>query len=275
MGKTVTTYLIDGNPQGPRYVFISNKTCRMFIIPRANLNIINEREEFLKPAFYMLVGEDNDLKSEAYLGQTKNFRERIKDHNNKKAFWHTALVFIANDNTVNEADVRYLEYLALIAANQAKHYRLKENKQVPKDINLPEHQKSPMDEFFEDIKLLTSFSGCNIFELIEQKNNRLFYIKSRKCNARGFYDENGFTVLKKSILADSVTPSFGWQEKRQQLIHEYANMHEEKLVLQSDQTFSSPSTAAGFCLGRSVNGWTKWKDENGCSLDEVYRQQLK
>ena len=28
MGKTITTYLIDGNPQGTQSVFISNKICK-------------------------------------------------------------------------------------------------------------------------------------------------------------------------------------------------------------------------------------------------------
>ena len=30
MGKTVTTYLIDGDPKGTQYVFISNKICQMY-----------------------------------------------------------------------------------------------------------------------------------------------------------------------------------------------------------------------------------------------------
>ena len=30
MGKTATTYLIDGDPKGPQYAFISNKICQMF-----------------------------------------------------------------------------------------------------------------------------------------------------------------------------------------------------------------------------------------------------
>jgi hypothetical protein len=29
MGKTVKTYLIDGNPKGTQYVFINNKICQM------------------------------------------------------------------------------------------------------------------------------------------------------------------------------------------------------------------------------------------------------
>ena len=44
MGKTVTTYLIDGDPKGTQYIFISNKICQMYVIPRSNLSILNERQ---------------------------------------------------------------------------------------------------------------------------------------------------------------------------------------------------------------------------------------
>jgi hypothetical protein len=40
------------------------------------------------------------------------------------------------------------------------------------------------------------------------------------------------------------------------------------------ETFSSPSTAADFCIGSSNNGWIVWKDKDGQTLDEVYRKQL-
>ena len=32
MGKTVTTYLIDGDPKGTQYVFIINKICQMYVM---------------------------------------------------------------------------------------------------------------------------------------------------------------------------------------------------------------------------------------------------
>lgn len=46
------------------------------------------------------------------------------------------------------------------------------------------------------------------------------------------------------------------------------------MVLNTDQTFSSPSAASDFCLGRSSNGWTIWKDQKGQTLDEVYHKAL-
>lgn len=58
MDKIVTTYLIDGDPKGTQYVFISNKICQMYVIPRSNLSILNERQESQTPAFYFLLGKD-------------------------------------------------------------------------------------------------------------------------------------------------------------------------------------------------------------------------
>jgi hypothetical protein len=40
MGKTVTIYLIDGDPKGTQYAFISNKICQMFVVPRSNTSLI-------------------------------------------------------------------------------------------------------------------------------------------------------------------------------------------------------------------------------------------
>ena len=110
MGKTVTTYLIDADPKGTQYVFISNKICQMYVIPRSHLSILNKRNELQTPAFYILLGEDEATKPKAYIGETENFRERVRDHESKKAFWQKALLFISKDAAMTKADVQYLEH---------------------------------------------------------------------------------------------------------------------------------------------------------------------
>ena len=107
-----------------------------------------------------------------------------------------------------------------------------------------------MEGFFEDVKFLTSFIGCNIFDIAKPKEEHLFYTKGRGCDAKGFYQTNGFTVLKGSIIATSSVPSFTWKEKREKLLK------------------------ADFCIGSSNNGWLVWKDKDGQTLDAVYRKQL-
>ena len=274
MGKTVTTYLIDGDPKGTQYAFISNKICQMYVVPRSNLSYLNEQEKLQKPAFYILVGEDETTKPQAYIGETENFRERVKDHENKKSFWQKALIFVSKDADMTKVDVQYIEHKAITEAKKSNTFTLNENKQVPKVPNLPEYQRDTMDEFFEDIKFLASFIGCNIFEITKPKEEHIFYTKGRGCNAKGFYSSSGFTVLKGSVIAEESTPSFHWKEKREKLLSEYTTKKGLALIVTSDITFSSPSTAAMFCLGRSANGWDEWKDKEHRTLDVIYRKQL-
>lgn len=274
MGKTVTTYLIDGDPKGTQYAFISNKICQMFVVPRSNLDYLSQQEKLQKPAFYILIGEDDNLKPKAYIGETENFKERVKDHDVKKTFWQRALIFVSKDADMTKADVQYLEHLAIASAKTANTYVLNENKQTPKAPNLPEYQRDAMDEFFEDIKFLAAFIGCNIFEVSQPKAELLFYTKGRGCDAKGFYSTTGYTVLKGSIIAPTSVPSLKWSEKRQKMINEYTILESGSHVMTSDITFSSPSTAADFCIGSSNNGWLVWKDKEGNTLDSIYRKQL-
>ena len=138
MGKSVTTYLIDGDPNGTKYAFISNKICQMYVIPRSNLSILAERRELQTPAFYILLGEDEQTKPKAYIGETENFRERVKAHDSNKTFWQKALLFISKDAAMTKADVQYLEHRAIEEAKETNSFVLDENKQTPKAPNLPE-----------------------------------------------------------------------------------------------------------------------------------------
>lgn len=85
MGKTVTTYLIDGDPKGTQYAFISNKICQMFVVPRSNLSYLNTQEKLQKPAFYILLGEDESTKPQAYIGETENFQRTCKRARQQKS----------------------------------------------------------------------------------------------------------------------------------------------------------------------------------------------
>ena len=133
------------------------------------------------------MGEDEQTKPKAYIGETENFRERVKAHDSNKTFWQKALLFISKDAAMTKADVQYLEFRAIEEAKETNSYVLDENKQTPKSPNLPEYRKDDMEEFFEDVKFLTSFIGCRIFEAIKLKEELLFFVKGRGCDARGFY----------------------------------------------------------------------------------------
>ena len=80
--------------------------------------------------------------------------------------------------------------------------------------------------------------------------------------------------MKGSVIAQNTTSSFKGIEHREKMLQEYSAIEDGKLIMTSDKTFTSPSTAACFCLGRSANGWIEWKDKEGNTLDSVYRKQL-
>ena len=48
-------------------------------------------------------------------------------------------------------------------------------------------------------------------------------------------------------------------------------INENQFELIKDLTFKSPSAASSFCRGNSSNGWVDWVNDNGQTLDEVYR----
>lgn len=72
---------------------------------------------------------------------------------------------------------------------------------------------TPLESFNKFYRFLTSFVGCNIFDVAKPKEEHLFYTKGRGSDAKGFYDANGFTVLKGSIIANSSVPSLVWKDK--------------------------------------------------------------
>lgn len=282
MGKTITTYLIDGTPQGPRTVFISNKNLMALEVPRSKMASVMDRKEFKRCALYILIGESEDGEPKAYIGETNNFSNRVKNHEKNKDFWSKALVFVSqNDSQIDKADVQYLEAKAIRLADECKQFVLDENKQIPELPNLPEHKRDPDDEFFEDVVFVTSFTGCNIFDKAEaskhnkgsKEGNTLFYLTSRGVKATAIYNDSGMMVLAGSIVSPHSTPSFRGAEKRDKMINECTQLENGHLVLKLNKQFNTPSGASCFCLGSSSNGTEMWKDKNGISLKEYLSKQ--
>lgn len=275
MGKVITTHLVDGNPRGVRNVFISNKICNMYVIPRQQINEANANPDIQleQPAFYILLGGEDDFASmpQAYIGQTENFKDRVKSHEAKKEFWNTALVFIAKDNSLTKADVQFIEAKAIRTAKKAKSYQLSENKTIPTPPNLPPHLRDAVSEFIEDIELLTAFMGCTIFLNATAKTDfskdETFHFKSRGGDAKATYKDGIMTVLAGSIIAPTCAPAFKGKARRDEMITNLTKEQNGQRVLSVNKEFTSPSMAAVFVCGNNTNGWMVWKNAKGDPLD--------
>lgn len=276
---TIHTELIEGTLSGARNIYMgANSTCHLYVIPRTEISLANNIADIAgQPAFYILIGDTNDLKSEAYIGQTTDFANRKNDHIQKKDFWNVALVFVSDNHKIYGDDVRYLEYLGIELAQSVDSFSLL-NGANPRKPNIAPYRVNDMEVFFRDIQLLTRFYGCGIFDAPVAKPHpeHLFYVHAtdRPAEGIGYYDEcsKQFVLVKGSVIASEVVSSFKATAARQKFIKEHCKTDKGRIVLQHNVPMDSPSGASGIILGRPSNGWDDWKDSDGNKLGSVVKR---
>lgn len=276
---TIHTELIEGTLSGARNIYMgANSTCHLYVIPRTEISLANNIADIAgQPAFYILIGDTNGLKSEAYIGQTTDFANRKNDHIQKKDFWSVALVFVSDNHKIYGDDVKYLEYLGIELAQSVDSFSLL-NGANPRKPNIAPYRVNDMEVFFRDIQLLTRFYGCGIFDAPVAKPHpeHLFYVHAtdRPAEGIGYYDEcsKQFVLVKGSVIASEVVSSFKATAARQKFIKEHCKTDKGRIVLQHNVPMDSPSGASGIILGRPSNGWDDWKDSDGNKLGRFYKR---
>ena len=200
--------------------------------PKLNEQLLN------KYSFYMLLSDSSVGAYSVYIGKARSFSERVLSHLREKPNWHTALVFNSSDpGFLTDTEINYLEHLAVKLAKEL-HPELTENAVVPAKPAISPEREDEMDDFFEDIKLLTGFYGCTVFEEpvsietisssekpftlsiplepervpsvriapLENENMKQFYVfhidKPKGVNANLYYnyEENRYIIAKGSVI---------------------------------------------------------------------------
>ncbi|MCR5811577.1 MAG: DUF4357 domain-containing protein [Lachnospiraceae bacterium] len=103
---------------------------------------------------------------------------------------------------------------------------------------------------------------------------KVYYVGRRyRTKAFGEYDTDTghITVLKGSVISESIT-QFSGTKKVIKLRNQFTN---EEGVLLRDMTFKSPTTAAKFVSGGSVNGLIAWHDGNKKTLKAILQEREK
>ena len=268
-GKTISLFLIEGDPNKRWVCELSNWNGKAYKIPRIEVKKCFDRPDLAACGVYFLFGRrDTDGKGMAYIGEAENVFDRLKQHDgsNGKDFWNECVVFISKDNRLNKAHIKYLEHRCFLLAKEADRYLL-ENSSVPADASLTEPEQAEMEEFLYNIRLIINALGHKILESVieqgkenEEKEEQLRYIQAaRGTEATGIATSEGFVVLKGSKAASSVTNSCPKYilALREQLRQD--GIINAGWVFVEDKVFSSPSTAAGVVMGRSANGLTEWR----------------
>ena len=292
--RTLKVIIHTENPHDHQKV-MGTSDCVMTVLSRrfCEKMDLSKIDEMKKPALYLLVDEER----KAYIGQTRSFNSRVKDHLGKKKWWTRAYVFVSDAGRYNTASIEYLEYLAIQEGLAVGIYDLSDNWQIPTELTLHKYDRNEYDEIFEEIKFFLEYERCFVFVkpevnaqadaplqkevIIPQpvaKDCPVFYLNhtNHTCVARGYPLNDGtksFVVLKGSEISVKESNTKGGSARVEMLKH--CTLHgDEKYVLNEDFVFDYPSGAAGACLGRNSNGYAEWKTEAGVTL-KSYLENLK
>ena len=86
-GKTICTFLADGEPTGILLAEICNWTGKVLVAPRSRLDQLSKRDEVRRTGVYLLVGPDPDDPTRAltHIGEGDNLLKRLLRHNKNEA----------------------------------------------------------------------------------------------------------------------------------------------------------------------------------------------
>ena len=162
MPVLIDTQFLDGTLAGPR--IMESELCTMYISPRNSILEVS-KEMPSRHCLYILTGKFNQSDAKAaYIGQTKDFQQRVKGHLTNKGFWDTAIVCFSNADRVYASEALFLEYLAIKNALESGSFRMDENIQIPPKPHIHHPKEVEMSAFFEEIRFFLLFYGCAIFE---------------------------------------------------------------------------------------------------------------
>ena len=283
-GKSIELFLVNGSADSLITAELSNWNGKAIKIPRIEVVSCN-RDDITQAGVYFLFCKEDDGSDSVYIGEAENVKERLVQHlrdyqsEKEKYYWTTAAIFIGRD--LNKALIRYLENRFVEIARACKRYTVL-TKNTYKNTVMKESQIAVMEEFVDNVKTLISALGYKVLEPLnkpvvvsnegsdnaETEDLSLHLERTikgvGKVEADGVRTSEGFVVLQGSHIAtedDDTIPAVLKEQRRKVSVVDG--------VLQEDVLFSSPSYAAMFVIGKSANGLTSWKDENGRSLKDI------
>jgi len=286
-GRQIKIYLADGSVTGIRHAEIMGWTGQALAVPRNRVKELADWEESQKPGVYFLFGVDAETGNDAvYIGEAEQVSGRIHQHLSGKEFWNEVVCFTSKDENLTKAHVKYLESRLVSQTKLANRFELL-NGNLPTETTLPRGDRDTMEEFISNIRILIGALGYRVLEPLVDIVKKLtvnddaddlsstLNLKARKYNAKAIRTDEGIVVLAGAEASTTANPSLsnGYTKIRAALIDK-GKLKEEgnKLILQEDSLFTSPSQAAAILLGYPCNGLDYWLDKNNVSLKELESQ---
>lgn len=108
------------------------------------MSALIRRPELAGTCIYLLLGPDELGGTRCYIGETDDFKARLRQHDTTREFWRRVVVVTSKDANLTKAHGRYLESRLISLAQQAGRVVL-DNSTNPPVQSLPEAHASDMD----------------------------------------------------------------------------------------------------------------------------------
>ncbi len=289
LAKTIQLFLIDGESRGRTKCSLSNWTGVAYKVPRTMFEQSKDIKPLQQSGIYFLFGTDENGTPFIYVGQAverKNGNgmlsrilephKRKKDEDKLLDDWIEAVMLTRLDNSLGPTDLNYLENRFRNLALDAGRYKVY-NGNEPNPGNTTEEKQAELEEFIEYAKLVTGVLGHAVFEPLVsssspvEQNVALLHMSYKDSNAKGQRTSDGFVVFKNGIINHDLTNSC--PDYVADLRKKYADkINPDTNEIIADLLFTSPSAAACFVGGASLNGMTSWLTKENKTLKEIEEQ---
>jgi hypothetical protein len=274
IGKSLELFFIDGRPDGILTAEVFNWTGHVLMTPRTRIADALSRPEATYTGVYLLIGE-RDGEPLAYVGESDNVRERIKQHDSKKDWWEKAVLITTSSNNLNKAHVRYLEARLVAKAKEVGKVPL-ENGTAPMAMGLTEAARANMEVFLDSLWMLLPALRIDMFlqhakpkatpfAAHDDPSAPMFELVAKK---HGLYAtasliDGEFVVMEGSTARSKWASNAQGKQSYQVLRGDLEKTGVlvpagDALVFASSYVFSSPSAAATVIQGRPANGRVEW-----------------
>ena len=274
-GRSLELYFIDGKPEGMQTAEVFNWTGHVLMTPRTRIAEALKRKEAQYTGIYLLLGE-KDSEALAYIGESENIADRIKNHDQGKDWWTKAVVVTTGANNLHKAHVKYLESRLVERAREIGRTKL-ENGNTPPRSSLSEAAETNMEAFLDYLWMVLPALRIDMF-LEYAKPSRPQQDEKPGATApnfelvnknRGLY-ATATLVEGEFIVEEGSDAQTSWDHKSTNESG-YAQLHDElkktgvlvengpKSLFAKSYAFRSPSAAAAVVNGRKSNGPTEWK----------------
>ena len=252
------------------------------------MSALVRRPELAGTCIYLLLGPDEQGATRCYIGETDDFKPRLRNHDANKEFWRKVVVITSKDANLTKAHGRYLESRLISLALQAGRVVLESGTNPPLQA-LPEAHASDMDYFIDQLQIVLPVLGGDAIRgretvtvpaaRLEQLVSPVFHLANRKLEvaARAQQIDGEFTLLAGSTVvggwhgvgqADSTIKAYeSYRAQHLKLIADGSIVVENGVArVAKDIVFGSPSTAGAIAQGRSCNGRISWLADDGTTF---------